>query len=115
MASVAIIGGGISGLSAAYYLPKAGIPSTLIEARPRVGGVIQTERMTLRGRSRPDSFLPSAVIWISCASWDRGEVIRIKRSPAKTFIRRRGRMVALPDGVQMLVPTQASTRLYRRS
>ena len=45
MPSVAIIGGGISGLSAAYYLSKAGIPCTLIEARPRLGGVVQTENI----------------------------------------------------------------------
>ena len=37
-----IIGGGISGLSAAYYLSKAGIRPTVLERQPRVGGVIQT-------------------------------------------------------------------------
>ena len=37
-----IIGGGISGLSTAYYLSKAGVRPTLIEKAPRVGGVIQT-------------------------------------------------------------------------
>ena len=40
-----IIGGGISGLSTAYYLAKRGIPSTILESRPRLGGVIQTERV----------------------------------------------------------------------
>ena len=45
MSSVAIVGGGISGLSTAYYLSKNGIQCTLIEARPRPGGVIQTERI----------------------------------------------------------------------
>src|SRR5258708_25793030 len=42
---VVIVGGGISGLSAAYYLAKAGVSSTLIEKRARLGGVIQTERI----------------------------------------------------------------------
>src|ERR1019366_398920 len=57
-APVAIIGGGISGLSTAYYLAQAGIPSTLIEARPRLGGVIQSENVeggVIEGG--PDSFL----------------------------------------------------------
>ena len=57
-APVAIIGGGISGLSTAYYLGKAGVPCTLIEARPRLGGVIQTEHVVgcvIEGG--PDSFL----------------------------------------------------------
>ena len=50
---VLIIGGGISGLSAAYYLSKAGIRPHLIEKAPRLGGVIQTERSTgLRARRR---------------------------------------------------------------
>ena len=38
---VIIIGGGISGLSAAYDLAKAGISHTLIEKQPRLGGVIE--------------------------------------------------------------------------
>ena len=109
MASVAIIGGGISGLSAAYYLSKAGIPSTLIEARPRVGGVIQTERIdNCVVEAGPDSFL-SIKPWAMDLLRELGledEVIGSNDHQRKTFIRRRGRMVELPDGVQMLVPTK---------
>lgn len=42
--SVAIIGGGITGLTAAHRLRRAGVPVTLYEASKRVGGVIQTTR-----------------------------------------------------------------------
>jgi oxygen-dependent protoporphyrinogen oxidase len=42
--SVAIIGGGITGLTAAFYLKRAGVPVILYEAGPRVGGVIQSLR-----------------------------------------------------------------------
>jgi oxygen-dependent protoporphyrinogen oxidase len=42
--SVAIIGGGITGLTAAFYLKRAGLPVTLYEAANRVGGVIQSLR-----------------------------------------------------------------------
>lgn len=45
MASVAIIGGGISGLTAAYFLKKAGISFTLFEASPHLGGKIRSERL----------------------------------------------------------------------
>ena len=42
VSSVAIIGGGITGLTAAFYLKRKGIPVTVYEASDRVGGVIQS-------------------------------------------------------------------------
>jgi oxygen-dependent protoporphyrinogen oxidase len=44
MKSVAIIGAGITGLTAAFYLKRKGIPVTVYEASGRVGGVIQSLR-----------------------------------------------------------------------
>lgn len=44
MKSVAIIGGGITGLVAAFYLKRKGVPVTVYEASGRVGGVIQSLR-----------------------------------------------------------------------
>jgi len=60
---VAVVGGGVSGLTAAYTLARArqnGAPveELLIEASGRLGGVIQTE--TVDGftlEAGPDSFL----------------------------------------------------------
>jgi oxygen-dependent protoporphyrinogen oxidase len=42
--SVAIIGAGITGLTAGFYLQRKGIPVTIYEAGPRAGGVIQSIR-----------------------------------------------------------------------
>jgi protoporphyrinogen/coproporphyrinogen III oxidase len=42
--SVAVIGAGITGLTAAFYLKRKGIPVTVYEASSRVGGVIQSLR-----------------------------------------------------------------------
>lgn len=42
--SVAIVGAGITGLTAAFRLHQAGIPITIYEASHRVGGVIQSLR-----------------------------------------------------------------------
>lgn len=44
MNSVAIIGAGITGLTAAFYLKRSGVPVTVYEASGRVGGAIQSLR-----------------------------------------------------------------------
>lgn len=109
MAQALIIGGGISGLSAAYYLAKGGAASTLVEARPRLGGVIQTEQVEgCTIEAGPDSFLsakPAALDLIG----DLGlaaDVIGSNDHLRKTFVRRHGRLIALPDGLMMMVPTR---------
>src|ERR1035438_6232814 len=108
-AKVVIIGGGISGLSTAYYLAKGGAASTILESRARLGGVIQTERVegcTLE--AGPDSFLsikPAALELIA----DLGlasEVIGSNDHLRVTFVRKNGRLVPLPDGLMMMVPTK---------
>jgi len=104
-----IVGGGISGLSAAYYLAKGGVETTVIESRPRLGGVIQTEHVegcTLE--AGPDSFLsakPAALELIR----DLGlasDVIGSNDHLRVTFVRKNGQMVPLPDGLMMMVPTK---------
>src|SRR5260221_11829907 len=109
MPSVAIVGGGVSGLATAYYLAKAGIASHLFEARPRLGGVIQTEQVegcVVEGG--PDSFL-SAKPWAMDLIAELGlgaEVIGSNDHLRATFIWKHGRLIPLPDGVQFLVPTK---------
>jgi oxygen-dependent protoporphyrinogen oxidase len=44
MKSVAIIGAGVTGLTAAFYLKRAGVAVTLFDAGARAGGVIQSIR-----------------------------------------------------------------------
>jgi oxygen-dependent protoporphyrinogen oxidase len=116
-APVAIIGGGISGLSTAYYLGKAGVPCTLIEARPRLGGVIQTEHVegcVIEGG--PDSFLsmkPAAMELIRELGL-ADEVIGSNDHLRVTYVWKGGRLVPLPDGLQLMVPTKLVTLLTTR-
>ena len=53
--SVAIIGGGLSGLYAAFLLEKKGIDYVLLEARPTLGGRIVTAKLP-RDNENIDSF-----------------------------------------------------------
>lgn len=109
MRRVVIIGGGISGLSTAYHLAKAGVPSTLVERRPRLGGVIQTD--VVEGcvvEAGPDSFL-SAKPWAMDLIQELGmesEVIGSNDHLRTTYVQRRGRLVPLPDGLMLMVPTR---------
>jgi oxygen-dependent protoporphyrinogen oxidase len=106
---VVIVGGGISGLSAAYYLSKVGIRSLLVERRERLGGVITTEVVdgcVIEGG--PDSFL-AAKPWAMDLIRDlglEGEVIGSNDHLRVTYIRKKGRLVPLPDGLMMMVPTR---------
>jgi oxygen-dependent protoporphyrinogen oxidase len=104
-----IAGGGVSGLSAAYDLARAGIPYTLIEARPRLGGVIEThliEGCVVEGG--PDSFIsqkPEALALIKELGMEQ-EVIGSNDASRITYILRHGRLVRMPEGLMMIVPTR---------
>jgi oxygen-dependent protoporphyrinogen oxidase len=104
-----IIGGGISGLSAAYYLAQSGIAATVIERRPRLGGVISTE--VIDGcvvEGGPDSFLASKLEALELIR-ELGlgqEVIDSNDEQRVVYIVRNGRLVPMPDGLLMMVPTR---------
>lgn len=109
MPGVVIIGGGISGLSTAYYLAKRGIASTIIESRPRLGGVIQTEHVDgCTVEAGPDSFIsakPAAMELIRELGLG-DQVIGSNDYSRKTFVWRHGKLVPLPEGLMMMVPTR---------
>jgi oxygen-dependent protoporphyrinogen oxidase len=115
--SPVIVGGGIAGLSTAYYLAKRGAASIILESRPRLGGVIQTERV--EGcvlEAGPDSFLsakPAALELIRELGLG-DQVIGSNDHLRVTFVRKRGRLVPLPDGLMMMVPTRILPLLTTR-
>ncbi|HEY6309102.1 MAG TPA: protoporphyrinogen oxidase [Candidatus Angelobacter sp.] len=114
MKRVAIIGGGIAGLSAAFYLEKArrsGTPLawTLFEKSGRLGGVIKTEhRDDYVLEAGPDSFLTAKPDGAQlCRDLGiGGQLISSNDSQRKTYILVQGRLVPIPDGLQFMVPTR---------
>ncbi len=116
---IAIIGGGIAGLAAAYELEKtrqSGVPVEyeLYEAGPRLGGVIASMVVNGPGAEQtvlelgPDSFLTEKPAAIElCRELGLGDdLVRSNDAERKTFILVGKRLVALPDGLMFLVPTK---------
>jgi oxygen-dependent protoporphyrinogen oxidase len=104
-----IIGGGISGLSAAYYLSKAGIRPTLLERRARVGGVIQTSsQQGCLLEEGPDGFM-AAKPWAMNLIRELGLADHVMGSndhSRVTYIVKKGKLIPMPDGLMMMVPTK---------
>ena len=104
-----IVGGGISGLSAAYYLSKAGVRPVLVEKSPQVGGVIRTSvQQGCVLEAGPDGFM-AAKPWAMDLIRELGladQIIGSNDHSRITYIVRHGKLVPLPDGLMMMVPTK---------
>ncbi len=114
MKRIAIIGGGISGLSAAYTIQEKqqfGTPVeyVLFDASPRFGGVIATTRVDdCLVEGGPDSFLTEKT-WAAdlCQEIGLGEqLIGSNDAIRKTYIVSKGKLVEMPDGLMFMVPTK---------
>jgi len=121
---IAIIGGGIAGLSAAYELEQArgagaSVEYTLFESRARLGGALDSETVNGTVLERgPDSFLTekAAAAELCREVGLADELVPSNDAGRKTFIVVRNRLVPLPDGLMFLVPTKliptALSRLF---
>jgi oxygen-dependent protoporphyrinogen oxidase len=114
MTKLVIVGGGIAGLAAAYYackkLPEVEI--TLLESSDRWGGKITTDRVKFDDgqfiiEGGPDTFLATKP-WGVTLCKELGLSDRLHgTNPNKknTYVLNRNRLLPLPDGLAMMIPT----------
>lgn len=114
MKRIAIVGGGISGLAAAYALEKirrdgAPVEYSLYESSPRLGGVLVTEQAEgCLLEAGPDSFLTEKP-WASDLCREIGlqdQLIGSNDADRKTYILKKGKLIEIPDGLMFMVPTK---------
>ncbi len=119
MTRVAIIGGGVSGLAAAFALEehrRAGGPVSyaVYEAGPRFGGVLVTESVDgCLVEAGPDSFLTEKP-WAADLCRRIGledQLIGSNDAARKTYILVKGKLASMPDGLMFMVPTQLAPAL----
>lgn len=106
---IAVVGAGIAGLVGAADLARAGHTVTLVDAAPRAGGVIHTERhqgFVIEGG--PESLLrtrPEALELVRELGLE-SEVITPLPAARHVFIAHRGRLEPFPAGMVLAVPTR---------
>ena len=111
MKKIVIIGGGISGLAAAFYLKRrarGSIDITLIESAPRFGGKIISELE--RGfviEGGPDSFLAkkSATLELCTALGLDGHLLPSNSAGRTTYVWSGGVLRPMPEGMMLMAPT----------
>ncbi len=125
MKKVVVIGGGVTGLGAAYKVKRAAaegheVSVTLVEKDGRLGGKVASE-ITADGfvvDGGPDCFLTEkpAVHRIAKLTGIDGDKLPTDEARKKTWILSRGKLYEMPDGVMMFAPTKfvpfATTGLF---
>ena len=105
--AVAVVGGGISGLAAAYELHRRRTPFVLLERSERLGGVIRTDRSDgFTIDAGPDSLVtqkPAAIAL--CGELGLADRLIPTRAPRTAYVVRRGALHALPPRSVFGIPT----------
>jgi len=104
---VIVIGAGITGLTAGYELTRRGCRPLLLEAAPRAGGLIQTDRADgFTIEAGPDSVLASKPAALDLArELGLGASIQTVRPPGGAFVLRGLTLYPLPKPSVLGIPT----------
>jgi oxygen-dependent protoporphyrinogen oxidase len=114
-ANVAIVGAGVSGLAASYFLAQQGIRSVLIEKSNRAGGLVRTDH--LNGcilEAGPDSYLSAKPAVNELCSELPGmseQIIGSNDAARRIFVVRDSKLVPMPQGMAMFIPGDLSAAL----
>jgi oxygen-dependent protoporphyrinogen oxidase len=106
---VAIVGGGMAGLAAAYEVHRRGLSFVLLEAERRWGGVVRTVRadgFLLEGG--PDAFIaqkPDA-LGLCRELGLEASLVGSNTETRTVFLLRGGRLLPMPEGLALGVPTR---------
>lgn len=105
---VAVIGGGVSGMSAAYRLREGGAAPVVFEASARAGGMLRTERVDGYVIERgPDSIITTKPAAAQLAE-ELGlseHIVRTNTAARGAYVATRGKLVRIPAGFQLLAPS----------
>jgi protoporphyrinogen/coproporphyrinogen III oxidase len=118
---VAIIGGGISGLSTAWYLQQHDVQYTVLERANRWGGKIMTEEVdtpdgTFVIEAGPDSFLTQKPWGLQLAR-ELGldeQILGTNDAARCVLVLNKGKLTPMPDGVLLIVPTRFKPFVFSR-
>ena len=104
---VIIVGGGITGLSAAFELARRGMPFILLEREGRAGGLIRTERIDgFTIDAGPDSLLAAKPAALQlCEELGLGARLMGTTPPRTAYVLKKGRLHALPSPSVLGIPT----------
>jgi oxygen-dependent protoporphyrinogen oxidase len=94
-----VVGGGITGLTAAYEARKRGLSVAVLEASPRAGGLIETEHLDgFTIEAGPDSLLAQKPAGVAlCRELGLGGELQAVTPPGGAFVLKGRRLYALPS------------------
>jgi protoporphyrinogen/coproporphyrinogen III oxidase len=106
---IAVIGGGLAGLAAAYQLACDGIEFTLFEASSRLGGIVETVRQEgFVIECGPDSWVTEkpAARELAIELGLEDQIIPSNDQWRRTYVLHGRELVPIPDGMRMMVPSK---------